>query len=72
MPPKFKNFGIYFKCYDKKAPKRPIFVVVRGLGLIGERENIEGIDSHGHYVRVRTSKNNFRVLFSQAPLFKGT
>jgi hypothetical protein len=46
MPPKFKNFGIYFKCHDKKRQKDPFCCSERGLA--GERGNIEGIDSTGH------------------------
>jgi hypothetical protein len=45
MPPKFKKFGIYFKCQDKKR-QETIFVVVR-RDWQGRRENIGGIDSTG-------------------------
>jgi hypothetical protein len=46
MPSKFKNFGIYFKCHDKKHQKTHFCCSERGLA--GERENIEGIDSTRH------------------------
>jgi hypothetical protein len=31
MPPKFKNFGIYFKCHDKKHQETHFCCSERGL-----------------------------------------